>query len=128
MARGMFEEFGEVDEYIRNLYYYTGANVYRNNVCTGWADAIQPAWKYSNGTVNTWPKYALNLRKMNNLIESVEVPPGMKLEMWDEDNENAEPYTIIGRMREDRKGIYCHVVGDVMKNKASRIKYSAHTE
>ena len=54
MARGMFEEFGEVDEYIRNLYYYTGANIYRNDKCTGWTDAIQPAWKYSNGTVNTW--------------------------------------------------------------------------
>ena len=42
---------------------------------------------------------------MDNTIESVEVPPGMKLEMWDADNEDAEPYTIIGSMREDRKGI-----------------------
>ena len=59
MTRSMFEYFGDEDEYIRNLYYYTGAIIYKNNLCHSWADMIQPMWKHWNGTANTWSESGL---------------------------------------------------------------------
>ena len=44
------------------------------------------------------------------------VPPGWKLEMWRNDNEDEAPYTIYGSMRDDLKGVLCHVIDDGFKN------------
>ena len=56
------------------------------------------------------------------------VPPGWKLELWSKNNEEGILYTIIGSMRADKKGVYCHEIADDFKNKASYLKYSRHNE
>ena len=86
------------------MHYWAPANIYRNNRCSGFATVTPPAFWNDDGT-NLWDQGGVNSRYMNNEAESAMVPPGWKLEMWDVNNENAAPYTIIGSMRDDLKGI-----------------------
>ena len=63
---------------------------------------------------------------MDNMISSVLVPPGYKLELYDEGWDSAK-YTVIGKIRDSGLGIFCHsLVGTDFNDRASQLRLLPH--
>ena len=52
----------------------------------------------------------MNKRDMADAAVSVMVPPGFKLELFDEAIGPIADYEVLGMMREDGQGPECHVI------------------
>ena len=97
MARTMFREHGNQDEFIRDLHNTSGVTLYLRFDCTSYNTNL-------DGPSTVDSKF-INNRGIPDFAKSAKVPPGWKLEMWMEDNEDTVPLTIYGRMRDDLQGV-----------------------
>ena len=100
------------------MFHWVPTMVFDRADCWGEADAISvPANFYRKS--NEWGNGVLQKRGMNNKISSALVPPGYKLDLYDETFDSSR-YSIIGKMRDDGTGIYCHSLkGMSIDNKTS---------
>ena len=79
----MFDAFGDKDGLLVEMYQWVPTIVFDRHDCWGPADVMSvPAnWGLP---LNEWDSSMLEQRGMNNMISSVLVPPGYKLELYDE--------------------------------------------
>ena len=103
------------------MFHWVPTILFDNSECTGFADVVSvPA--NSGAWMNSWNTGNLKNRNLNNKISSVMVPPGYMLDLYDTDFDS-ESYRIVGRMRDDGAGIYCHrLPGTGFNDKASALK------
>ena len=83
---------------------------------------VYPPWSYDLDLVNTWDEEILEHNYMNKQTASVEVPPGFKLELYDQDLYMGSSYVVFGRMRDDLEGVYCHIIDPAFQYKTSSLR------
>ena len=122
----MFEQFGNKDKLIIDLYRYVPTIIYRNNNnCFGSADVIS-VWRPEDDEVNSWSEDSFEFHLINNDIECVAVPPGFRLELYKMGLWFGESYTVYGKMRVDLGGPACHCLPYDFRNKVSSVKLFRH--
>ena len=111
MARVMFDQFGDMDGLIRELHYAAPTVIYRDTRCIGFAATVQPYYMEEE-LLNFYDSSRMDREQQNNKITAVEVPPGYRLEMYDEDNYSGESYVVYGKFREDLQGVECQIIDE----------------
>lgn len=106
MARQMFKSFGEPKQFVRKAFKSVPTTLYQGPNCHGLATAMPPRAKQ----FNEWTPEELQARNMDNAARSVMVPPGYKLEMFENALDEGEAYVVYGKMRKDREGPVCHLI------------------
>ena len=111
MTRAMFDSFGDVDALARDLYYRAPTTIYAGTGCVGYGVAMPAPSK--NNKQNVWGPDTVKNRNMFDTAESVMVPPGFQLEMYNRNNDKDEEATIfVGGLRGDKKGPKCYNLKD----------------
>ena len=107
LARTMLSTDGDKDR-IQDLFHWVPATLYQADDCTGYATVVAPpaAW---NSNATEWGWAALAQRNHYKAVSSVLVPPGYKLTLYKGRGESKD---ILGRLREDEMGIFCHKLDD----------------
>ena len=110
LARTMLDTVGDREGLIKDLFRWVPTTLYDNEVCSAFSTAIQPPINWDGVTENSWNANTLGSRSLFRKISSVMVPPGYKLELYkgDKGGWDNEKTTIVGRLRDDEKGIFCH--------------------
>ena len=116
----MFDQFGDLDALARDLYYRAPTTIYAGINCVGYGVAM-PAPRNDNKK-NVWGPDTVKNRNMFDTAESVMVPPGFQLEMYNHNNDKDEEATVfVGGLRGDKKGPKCYNLKAVkFANKASK--------
>lgn len=102
----MLDAFGNKDQMTVEMFHWVPTIIFDRRDCWGPAEAVSVPANFVGMSENSWSYGALEERGMDNKISSVLVPPGYKLELYDESWEDT-PYTVVGKMRDDGAGIKC---------------------
>ena len=118
LARTMLDTVGDKQGFIKDLFLWVPTTIYDNEVCTERATVVQP----NITQARVWGVDTLEKREFKKKISSVMVPPGYKLELYKGNDFNGEMTTIVGKMRDDEMGIFCHKLDADWNNKATQLK------
>ena len=121
MAAKMIDAFGGKDVLAVDMFHWVPTNVFERPDCWGPATVVSVPHTW-NTHMNEWDSATLDDRGFNNNISSVLVPPGYKLELYDEGLDSAM-HTVYGKMRDDGAGVLCQpLAGTGLNNKVSLLR------
>ena len=121
MAAKMMTAFGGNDALAVEMFHWVPTNVFERPDCWGPASVVSVPHTW-NLQMNEWDTDTLEDRGFNNNISSVMVPPGYKLELYDEGLDSAM-HTVYGKMRDDGAGVLCQsLFGTGLNNKVSLLR------
>ena len=109
MSRTLFDTFIDKNssQMFLDLFKNVPAFLFEHDSCEGKSAAV-PNPSEINKPVTEWKQGVLKKYELRQSVSSVMVPPGYQLELFSENAWGGFRHTIVGKLRDDLKGMVCH--------------------